>query len=224
MINDILNHFEHEYPREACGVIANNKYYPCTNVALDDSNFIISSDEYIKLARQNKITAIVHNHPDGSNIASQSDIDSCNSLQIPFHIYSYPGMELNIINPVIKTVPLEGRQYKFGKYDCFEAARDYYKTNNINIKPRMAFEDDWWEKGLDYMSDSELKLWGFKRVESLQIGDLLVFKMYSNVNNHCGVYVGRDLFFHHAHNRLSCTENLYPLWKRYLTGIFRYEA
>jgi cell wall-associated NlpC family hydrolase len=52
----------------------------------------------------------------------------------------------------------------------------------------------------------------------------LIFTMGANVPNHCGVYTGNDIFFHHAVNRLSCRENLYPLWKKYLTGIYRYET
>ena len=29
--------------------------------------------------------------------------------------------------------------------------------------------------------------------------------------------------FHHAENRLSCRESLYPFWAKHLTGIYRYD-
>ena len=44
-IEDIKQHFENEYPREGCGVLAvvkgKKKWFPCTNVAQDDEDFII---------------------------------------------------------------------------------------------------------------------------------------------------------------------------------------
>ena len=47
---------------------------------------------------------------------------------------------------------------------------------------------------------------------------------YVEVNNHCGVYLGNDIFYHHAEERLSCRENLYPRWHKWLVGAYRYAA
>ena len=45
MIEEIKSHFEKEYPREGCGVIGivqgKKKWFPCTNIANDDSGFVI---------------------------------------------------------------------------------------------------------------------------------------------------------------------------------------
>ena len=53
MIHEIEEHFKKEYPREGCGIIAivkgKKKWFPCTNVAEDDEDFIISSQEYFKI-------------------------------------------------------------------------------------------------------------------------------------------------------------------------------
>ncbi|SVD02854.1 uncharacterized protein METZ01_LOCUS355708, partial [marine metagenome] len=62
-------------------------------------------------------------------------------------------MELEILEPVNSTTKLYGREYEFGVTDCFEALRDYLLTQGIDIPLRMPFEDDWWEKGLDYLTD-----------------------------------------------------------------------
>ena len=133
-------------------------------------------------------------------------------------------MELNILQPEGLSVPgLYGRDYEFGLNDCFSAARDYYIAQGLSIPSRPLFEDDWWEKGLNYFTDDYIATWGFKRVEgNMQKDDLLIFTIRANVGNHCGVYLGEDLFYHHAENRLSCRENLYPFWKKYITGVYRY--
>ena len=118
---------------------------------------------------------------------------------------------------------LKGREYEFGVNDCFEAMRDYLALQNIKIPSRAAFEDDWWEKGLDYFTDEIIKDYGYTRVEgNMQANDVIIFTINASVGNHCGVYLGDDVFFHHAENRISCRENLYPFWKQHISGVYRY--
>jgi len=229
MIEDILEHFQKEYPREACGVIGivkgKKKWFPCTNLASADEDFVLDPKEFVQIKKQADIFAIVHNHVDSSNEASENDIKFCNALGIPYYIFSYPEMELNIVNPTHKENELVGREYEFGKFDCLEAVRDYYSQSlKISLQNRLPYLDDWWKSGHDYFTEEHMKQWGFIKVESLEINDVLVFTMGALVPTHCGVYLGNDIFFHHAVNRLSCRENLYPLWKKHLTGIYRYDA
>ena len=132
---------------------------------------------------------------------------------------------MNIVEPVRETKELYGRDYEFGVNDCFEAARDYYLSTGLDIPNRPLFEDDWWDKGLNYFTDDYIASWGFKRIEgNMQKGDLIIFTIQANIPNHCGVYLGNDIFYHHAEHRLSCRENLYPLWKKSITGVYRYET
>ena len=63
--------------------------------------------------------------------------------------------------------------------------------------------------GLNYFDDLFEKF-GFREVQDPKIGDGILFKVYCNVPNHCGIYLGEDVFLHHAINRISCRENLYP--------------
>ena len=106
MIEEIQEHFEKEYPREGCGVIGivkgKKKWFPCTNTANTNENFVMSSLEYLDIKRRADIFAIVHSHPDATNEPSQHDIDCCNALGIPYYIFSYPEMKLNIIEPITK--------------------------------------------------------------------------------------------------------------------------
>ena len=172
------------------------------------------------------IIGIVHNHIDASPEPGETDIQQCNVLGIPYYIFSYPEMELKVLQPENNYTDLYGREYKFGTVDCFEAMRDYLITKNITIPPRALFEDDWYDKGLDYFSSEVIKSWGGQPVDldKIQENDVLIFRVQEIVNNHCGVYIGNDIFYHHAVNRLSCKENLYPFWYQYLEGAYRYVA
>jgi len=226
-LTKIQEHFEECYPREGCGVLAvvkgDLKWFPCNNVATGDDDFIIDSKQFIDISHRSDIVSVVHSHPDASNDPSETDIKYCNATGLTYHIFSYPEMALYTLQPDKQAKPLYGREYEFGKDDCFEAARDYYINKGLDIPNRPPFEDDWWEKDLDYFTDDYIATWGFERVDgNMKEGDLLIFTIRANVGNHCGVYLGEDIFYHHAENRLSCRENLYPFWKQYITGVYRY--
>mgnify|MGYP003306128547 FL=1 len=75
--------------------------------------------------------------------------------------------------------------------------------------------------GLNYFDDLFEKF-GFKEVQDPKIGDGILFKVYCNVPNHCGIYLGEDVFLHHAINRISCRENLYPFWAKHVSRYVRY--
>jgi len=228
MIHEIEKHFSAEYPREGCGIIGivkgKKRWFPCKNVANSKDDFIMSSEDWFAIKNKADIFAIVHSHPDAENTASPADIANCNALGVPYYIFSYPDMDLNIVEPTVFTNPLAGREYKFGEKDCFEAMRDYLSAQGIQIPARAMFEDNWWEKGLDYFNEKIIAQWGFKKVLTPKRNDLLIFQMSEAVADHCGVYLGNDIFFHHAENRLSCRESLYPLWGKHIVGIYRHEA
>lgn len=226
MIHDIAEHFEKEYPREGCGIIAivqgKKHWFPCTNVALD-GDFAIDPNEYFEIRKRYDIYAIVHSHPDGTCKPSENDIKYCNAMGVRYWIFSYPGMDLEIVEPKEYYNELLGKEYEFGVYDCLEAVRAHYKKYlGIELQKRLPYLDDWWKHGHDYFTEEHIAEWGFHKVEELKSHDILVFKMGADVSNHCGVYIGNSIFYHHAVNRLSCKENLYPLWKKYLVGIYRY--
>jgi proteasome lid subunit RPN8/RPN11 len=228
MIDEIEEHLKAEYPREGCGVIGvvrgKEKWFPCANIAEGDEDFILDSREYAKINATCDIIAIVHSHPDSDCTPSQADIDHCNALGVKYHIFSYPEMDMYTVEPEVFVRPLLGREYKFGISDCFEAARDYYLDKGIELPRRDAYVDDWWLLGLDYFTEEYIRTWDFIPVVAPQEGDLLIFAIDSEVGNHCGVYLGNEIFFHHAQNRLSCRESLHPVWAKGLIGIYRYDA
>jgi len=229
MLEDIRSHFEDAYPREACGVVGivkgKKRWFPCRNVAEGCEDFVMCSEDWFRIRQQADVLAIVHSHPDASSDASENDINNCNALQVPYWIFSYPEMDLNKVAPETVQNTLIGREYAFGIRDCFEASRDWLiEKANITIPARAPFEDDWWERDLDYFTEERIRGWNLVKVDEAQEHDVLVFSVEAEVGNHCGVYLGNDVFFHHAVNRLSCRESLYPFWVKHLIGIYRYEA
>jgi proteasome lid subunit RPN8/RPN11 len=228
-LEEIEKHFSTWYPKEACGVFiavkGKKEWVACDNVSDEEDSFVIDSKQYIAASRRGDIVGIVHSHPDASPEPSENDKKYCNTLGIPYYIFSYPDMDLKIVQPERESKPLYGRDYEFGVNDCFEAMRDYLASRNINIPARAAFEDDWWEKSLDYFTDEIIKDYGYSKVEgNMKENDVIIFTINASVGNHCGVYLGDDLFFHHAENRISCRENLYPFWKKHISGVYRYAA
>ena len=228
-LEEYKQHFQDCYPKEGCGVLGIQQgklhWFPCTNVAKNEEDFIIDSKEYISISQRADIVATVHSHPDSSCKPSETDIKYCNATSLIYYIFSYPEMELHIQKPEKQEKSLYGRDYEFGVNDCFEAARDYYLSKGLDIPSRPLFEDDWWQKNLNYFTEEYISTWNFKKVEGdMKQGDFLVFTIRALVGNHCGVYLGDDIFYHHAENRISCRENLYPFWKQYITGVYRYDA
>ena len=217
----VKEHIFEDYPKEICGVFTgkNVNYHKITNISEGDDEFIMDGKEYTKLRLTKDVIAIVHSH-NGSCEASKWDIAQCNSHKLPFVIYGDDG--INVIYPEKRA--LKGRIYEFGKFDCFEAVRDWFSTKGVSSPPRLQWEDDWYDKGLDYISEYS-NTWGLKEVidNSLEYGDVLVFKKMSPVADHIGVYEGNDKFFHHAHGRISCSENLWTYWADYLVKVLRHD-
>jgi proteasome lid subunit RPN8/RPN11 len=213
-------------PEEPCGVIhlkkGKAKFIPINNISDDPNNcFVLDPKEFTRLNLTGEILYIVHGHPEDC-IPSKYDISCCNNLKIPYVIFNRFNFEYYILTPEnYKT--LSGRQYEFGKNDCFEATRDWYLEHGLKLPPRRDWIDDWWLEGYDYMKDVS-NIWPFIEVKDLQYGDLLTFAVDSQIENHMGVYVDNDCFFHHAVNRISCKENLYPFWARSLKKVYRYEG
>jgi len=116
MIQEILEHFTKEYPKEGCGVLVEKNYkvkwIPCTNVANKDEDFVIDPQEYINVIKKYKIVGIVHSHPDLPCTASENDKKHCDFVGIPYYIFSYPSMDLEIIEPKKRVLNIVGRKYE----------------------------------------------------------------------------------------------------------------
>lgn len=223
IISSIKEHSHREFPKEACGVIViykgKPKYITCTNISVELDNFIIDPTEYASVA--DNVYIIVHSHTTG-NEPSEHDIQILNKLRIPYLIYylEFDTYKIYYPNSYNKLI---GRTYSFGNQDCFEAARDWYLAHDIIVPHRRKWVDNWWEREYNYIKD-DIAQWPLKQVKNPRYGDILTFKVQNSIENHLGVYLGDDMFYHHAVNRLSCVENIYPFWAEFLESIYRYDG
>lgn len=226
MEQDILKHFASVYPEEGCGILLNRKgtleWHPCQNVADDKlNNFKIAAKDFITLVLQGDIEAVVHSHPDSSCQPSASDKKASEHLKIPYHIYSFPEVEKCIYTPKKKANPLVGRVYDFNTSNCYTIVRDYYLQEYNKSLPMVEFEEDFYEKGIPYFEDLALKCWKGKVVETPEKGDIILFKIHNDTENHCGVYIGNGQYIHHMKDRLSCTESIYTGMGKFITRYIR---
>ena len=62
MYEEIEEHFKKEYPKEGCGVIAvvkgKKEWFPITNIATNNDDFIMDSDEYMKVMLTSNIIGL----------------------------------------------------------------------------------------------------------------------------------------------------------------------
>ncbi len=211
LLLQIATDLQKDYPREGCGILLNKRgslhWIYCTNIAEGDEEFKLDSKEYVKASLSGDIYAIVHSHPDYSCEPSEADKENSNILGIPYFIISIPSLDHTLYEPEYKEVPLLGRMYDFKTANCWTLVRDYYNQKLKISLPTIDWEDDWWNKELDYFSDM-VDPFQFYEVSTPQKHDVVLFRIRAPVESHCGVYLEEDIFIHHSENRLSCRENL----------------
>lgn len=225
IISQVKEHAHREAPRESCGVViikrGKRSYIECKNVSDQEDHFMIDPIQFTKLSLQGDIEYIVHSHTSG-NQPSDHDIKACNAVNIPYLIY-YNEYDTYRVLECKKRNHLIGRDYIFGEQDCFEAARDWFLAHNIIMPPRRKWLDNWWEHGYNYIAN-EISDWPIRQVNNLKYGDVLALQVEGDMPNHIAIYLDNDIIYHHAVNRLSCRENMYPFWGEIIHGIYRYEG
>ena len=222
----ILKYLFEKYPEEGCGVILDKKgaleWFPCEIVAEDKLNsFRISAVEFASLSLQGEIHTIVHSHPNEEICElSEYDIACSEGLKIKYDVYAIPSGHKVEYLPSSKVEPYIGRVYSFFEHNCWTLVRDYY-LKELNYKlPMIEFEEDFYDKGIDYFGD-KMEAWGGFEVSTPQVGDVILFKIMNDIENHCGVYVGDGKYLHHMKDRLSCIDSIYSRWGKYITRYIR---
>ena len=153
----ITAHANAEYPREACGVIVNGEYIPCTNISPDNAQFEIDPWDIVGASKEGEITAYVHSHPDGSCTPSQPDRVQMSKHGLPWIITNGVDVELHELDGY--QAPLLGREYHHGLMDCYTLVKDYYQRELGIYLNDYKRKDEWW---IDAKS-KPLYLDGFKK-------------------------------------------------------------
>ena len=173
------------------------------------------------------IVAIVHSHPNGDILPSDSDKVQMQVHGLPWVITN--GKDFDTHYPTPFTAPLVGREYHHGVLDCFAIVRDYFaREHGIKIDD---FErtDAWWEDPNNpslYLDNFEQQ--GFVQVDNLQPHDVILCRVGKTHHvNHALIYLGDyqlqsedvsptlgDIVLHHPYGGLSRREIYGENWQR----------
>ena len=226
---DILTHVKTEYPREACGLIViikgKERYIPCNNLAENAyDDFILDPKDYYKASKMGDIINVIHSHPNATATPSTLDQSACDAMGKNWWIVSYPEIEWRELISAGKKPDLIGRNFAYGILDCYTLLQDYFKINCDLILRDYEHEWEFWEKG-QHLYTENFEKEGFIRVTdgSLQLHDIVLMNIRSNITNHAGIYLGNDKILHHLAGRLSCREMYGSYYRQYTTHIIRHE-
>jgi proteasome lid subunit RPN8/RPN11 len=229
-------HALREYPKESCGVVIDGKYVEMENIHPEpEKAFRIEGFP-------RGLQAVIHSHPyvrpetreehvkEALRMASPSADDMAHQIEsaVPWGIVATDGKiveKVTWFGDECPIAPLKGRTFLYGVRDCYALFRDTFRVERgIKLKefPR---DPDWWYKDQDVMSFENFKELGFVEIDKkdLKPYDGVVGHIRCEKVNHCGLYRGRGLVFHHLYGRLSREEPLGP-WDRFIDHYLRYEG
>jgi proteasome lid subunit RPN8/RPN11 len=168
------------------------------------------------------ICSVVHSHVTTPSTPSRVDRVMCEETKVPWHIFSLKTRMWDVIVPSGYTVPLAGREFIWGVFDCFSLVRDYYRERLQIDFPNVPRPFEFWKQGLDLFSQYYEQC-GFTPVKTLQKYDVLGISLGSSLPNHCALLVENGLIFHHPSGRLSCNSIYGGLWLKNTVHILRHQ-
>ena len=89
------------------------------------STFVLEPRDYAVAAMMGKVEAVVHSHPQGGP-ASEWDQTVCSQGSVPVAHFEIPER-------MVDYQSLIGRQWEYGKADCFTLVRDWFKLQGIEL-------------------------------------------------------------------------------------------
>lgn len=199
-----------------------------------ETHFLIARQDIAKAMNAGELVGVLHSHtradPSSGAGLCPSEADTVSQIDsgLPFYVTALSGrrnyMDFFSWGDELPTPPIGERIFRHAMTDCYALVRHaYFNATGIVLKdfPRPL---SWWDSpnGPNPIEDG-LSNSGWVEIpsESLQPGDGLLFALRGGIIQHCGLYVGGDLFLHHLHGRLSSVDPL-PQWRRFLRKSVRY--
>lgn len=244
----IITHAQDVYPNECCGLIIDEDYYPCDNVAVNPTeHFEIDPKDFARAESMGQIQAIVHSHPNGN--AEPSEIDrvqmSIHGIDWVICAFGYHAggkeyFDVKCHKPKAYQAPLLGREYYHGVQDCYSLVQDYYSRELDITLPSFARSDDWWENpNHEPLYENNFTKAGFEVVnDTPKKHDVILCRVGRTHHvNHALIYlgdgklksettpdcVGNALILHHPHGGLSVREIYGENWQRRTALIIRHK-
>jgi cell wall-associated NlpC family hydrolase len=118
---------------------------------------------------------------------------------------------------------LIGRQWDYGKFDCFSLVRDWFALQGIYLPDFERPED---LETCNSIFLREAKSLGFVRVplERRQPGDVAIMRLGTATPMHAAVLVDYDRILHQRQDSLSAIEPLGRYYVNSIAAVFRYAA
>jgi proteasome lid subunit RPN8/RPN11 len=203
------------YPKEACGLLyaKGKKAIPveCRNDALEpEHNFLINGDDYVATMNLGEIVGCWHTHCNTNAKPSDADRQGCENTEVTWFIgavnkdekgeFTFEGIET--ITPEGFMMPLIGRPYVYGTFDCYTLLRDYYKTEmGIDLGDFLRGENPWDAAENFFLTKGEEM--GFVPTGGTpEKGDVFLLQCGKKIDHIC-IYIGDDMILHHMRDRLS---------------------
>lgn len=228
-------------PNELAAVIMGDELVVLENVAPDPlNNFAISTADMGRYVYHPDCKAVVHSHPaireEGKNpvprlTPTASDMQHQLDVAKPYVIAAenpeIGTWEVFDFGEHVLDYPILGRPFRHGVEDCYTLIRKWFWQNRFDKLIPMPRDDMWFgrEIGEDPIPVTanlyidHFEKCGAERVyprgpKDLIPGDVFLFKFYSKVWNHGGVYVGEGKVWHHPPGRYSIDMLVTDAWFR----------
>ena len=204
----IRQHAAAEYPNECCGVIVQcghrQHYIPCHNDAgSPEEQFLMRDSDYRSAEAQGEIIMIIHSHPDVPVlIPSETDRIQCDYSGLEWGIISWPEGDFCTFSPRADR-DYTGRPWVLGHADCWSLIMDYHRREFGIVLKNWSVPYEWWKDGKENRYEDHWYAEGFREVQHLQPGDMVMMRIGSPVTNHAAVYLGNNLILHHNFGNLS---------------------
>lgn len=118
---------------------------------------------------------------------------------------------------------LIGRQWEYGKFDCFTLVRDWFKLRGIQL-PDFERPDDL--NSCDSIFLQQAVAIGFTQVEfnSRKPGDVLIMKLGTATPMHAAILLPDERILHQRQDSLSAVEPFGRYYTSSVAAVFRYAA
>lgn len=195
--------------------------YPCVNVADDKSkHFIIAPEQFVECQKLGKICGIYHSHLEFDEFSNE-DIETSEEFLIPFYLYNVKTGFWGEYMPMDYKVPLIGRPFIWGLFDCYSLVKDFYRQE-LKIKlPDFESDGSFMTGKNNRINDNYPSMGFYKNHDRLNFKkhDVIVFLPRFVGGGHLGIYMGGNNFLHHPLSGLSVTEPIGPWFRKINFGI-----
>ena len=116
---------------------------------------------------------------------------------------------------------LIGRQWQYGKFDCYTIIKDYYELLGV-IMPDLKRPEDI-DTG-ESIFLKQAKICNFTEIdfEERAKNDVLIMKLGTKNPMHCAIFLGDNRILHQNTKSLSCIENYNAYYRRSTKAVLRY--